>query len=182
MSRIGKQIMEIPKGVEVNVQGLIVSVKGPKGTLQHKLHPELSAIVENNTVRVAVKDETNLEQRMNWGTHASIIDNMLAGVVSGYTKSLEINGVGYKVAQAGQKLTFQLGFTHPIVYEVPKSVTVAVEKNVVTISGADKQLVGQVAAEIRALRKPEPYKGKGIKYTDEVIRRKAGKAAAGATA
>lgn len=182
MSRIGKQIMEIPKGVDVSVQGSVVSVKGPKGTLQHQLHPALSLVIEDGKVRVTIQDEQNLEQRMNWGTHASIIDNMLAGVVSGYTKQLEINGVGYKVAQAGQKLTFQLGFTHPIVYEVPKSIAVTVEKNIVTISGADKQLVGQVAAEIRALRKPEPYKGKGIKYVDEVIRRKAGKAAAGATA
>lgn len=180
MSRIGKQIMEIPKGVECTVSGSTVTVKGPKGTLTHHMPETVKVVVEGTQARVVISDENDRLQRMMWGTHASILSNMLAGVVNGYSKQLEINGVGYKVAQSGQKLTFQVGYTHPVVYEVPKSITVAVDKNIITVSGADKQLVGQVAAEIRAIRKPEPYKGKGIKYTDEVIRRKAGKAATAA--
>lgn len=182
MSRIGKQVIEIPKGVEIKVNGSAVSVKGPKGTLEHRLPETLKLTVEGAEARVSITDENDRQQLMSWGTNASILINMVEGVVNGYQKQLEINGVGYKVAQAGQKLTFQLGYTHPIVYELPKSVTAAIEKNVITITGIDKQLVGQVAAEIRALREPEPYKGKGIKYVDEVIRRKAGKAATAAAA
>lgn len=177
MSRIGKQVIEIPKGVEIKVNGSLVSVKGPKGTLEHRLPETLKLAVEGSEARVSITDELDRQQRMSWGTHASIVLNMIEGVVNGYKKQLEINGVGYKVAQSGQKLTFQLGYTHPIVYELPKTITAEVDKNLITVSGIDKQLVGQVSAEIRALREPEPYKGKGIKYVDEVIRRKAGKAA-----
>ena len=180
MSRIGKQLIELPKGVEIKINGQTVMVKGPKGSLEHKLLDVITAHLEGTTFRLSIKDENDRIQRILWGTHASIIKNMVFGVVNGYQKQLEINGVGYKVAHAGQKLTFQLGYSHPLVYEIPKNVQVKVEKNVITLDGIDKQLVGQVAAEIRALRKPEPYKGKGIKYVDETIRRKAGKAATAA--
>ncbi len=180
MSRIGKQVIEIPKGVELKVDGSVVTVKGAKGTLEHHLPETVKVTVDGNQARVTIVDENDRLQKMMWGTHTSIILNMVEGVVNGYKKQLEINGVGYKVAQSGAKLTFQLGYTHPSIYEVPKSINATIEKNVITITGADKQLVGQVAAEIRALREPEPYKGKGIKYVDEVIRRKAGKAATAA--
>lgn len=177
MSRIGKQLIELPKGVEAKINGQVVTVKGPKGTLDHTLPEMITPHLEGTTFRLSVKDENDRVHRVLWGTHASIVSNMVFGVVNGYQKQLEINGVGYKVAHAGQKLTFQLGFTHPLVYEIPKTIQVKVEKNIITLDGVDKQLLGQVAAEIRALRKPEPYKGKGIKYVDEQIRRKAGKAA-----
>jgi large subunit ribosomal protein L6 len=180
MSRIGKQLMPVPSGVEVKINGQVVSVKGPKGSLDHQLPETLKAHLEDAILRLSITDENDRLQRVLWGTHASIVGNMLIGVTEGYKKQLEINGVGFKVAQSGQKLTFQLGYTHPIVFELPKTIKAEVEKNLITISGIDKQLVGQVAAEIRSLREPEPYKGKGIKYTDEVIRRKAGKAATSA--
>ncbi len=180
MSRIGKQVIQIPKGVELKVNGTVVMVKGPKGSLEHHMPETVKLTVEGDQGRVSIADEQDRLQRMMWGTHTSIILNMVEGVVNGYKQQLEINGVGYKVAQAGQKLTFQLGYTHPMIYEVPKTIKAEIEKNIITISGVDKQLVGQVSAEIRALREPEPYKGKGIKYVDEVIRRKAGKAATAA--
>ncbi len=172
--------MEIPKGVEAKITGQVVSIKGPKGSLEHLLPDTIKAHLEGTTLRLSITDEEDRFQRVLWGTHASIVSNMIEGVVNGYKKQLEINGVGYKVAQSGVKLTFQLGYTHPIVFEVPKTINAAIEKNVITITGVDKQLVGQVAAQIRSLREPEPYKGKGIKYVDEVIRRKAGKAATSA--
>ncbi|MBI4122170.1 MAG: 50S ribosomal protein L6 [Parcubacteria group bacterium] len=180
MSRIGKQLITVSKGVEIKINGQVVMVKGPKGSLSHTLPDTIKANLEGDQFHLSIADEQDRLQRVMWGTHASLIANMVEGVVNGYRKQLEINGVGYKVAQSGQKLTFQLGFTHPNVFILPKEIKAEVEKNVITISGIDKQLVGQVTAEIRGLRVPEPYKGKGIKYVDEVIRRKAGKAAVSA--
>ena len=182
MSRIGKQLIEIPSGIEVTVTGSTLTMKNPKGTLIHVLPETITVEREGNILRLKIKDEQDRFQRMLWGTHASIIANMVEGLTKGYSKQLEINGVGYKVAASGQKLTFQLGFSHPIAYEIPKTVKAEIEKNVITISGIDKQLVGLVASQIRSLRPPEPYKGKGIKYMDETIRRKAGKAATSAAA
>ena len=180
MSRIGKQIIEIPNGVEVNVSGEVVSVKGSKGTLSQQLPPGLTVKVEDNKAQVLIAENADAHTKIMWGTIASLIKNMVEGLSKGYEKNLEVNGVGFKVALQGSKLNFALGFSHPVVFEIPKGIEVAVEKNKISIKGYDKQLVGQVAAQIRALKKPEPYKGKGIKYVDEVIRRKAGKAAVGA--
>lgn len=182
MSRIGKQLIEIPSGVECTVNGHTVAMKSSKGSLSHVLPESLTPVREGNTLTLKIANEGDRFQRMLWGTHASLLVNMVEGLTNGYSKQLEINGVGYKVAAAGNKLTFQLGFSHPVVYEVPKEVKVEVEKNILTVTGVDKQIVGLVASQIRSLRKPEPYKGKGIKYVDEVIRRKAGKAATGTAA
>jgi large subunit ribosomal protein L6 len=182
MSRIGKQVITIPSGVEATVNGSTVSMKSSKGSLTHVLPEGLSAVREGTTLTVKIANEEDRFQRMLWGTHASILANMVEGLVNGYSKKLEINGVGYKVAAAGQKLTFQIGFSHPVVYEVHKNIKIEIEKNVITVSGVDKQLVGLTASQIRSLRPPEPYKGKGIKYSDETIRRKAGKAATSAAA
>ena len=179
MSRIGKQIIEIPSGIEINVVDGIAKVKSSKGELTLNLPEVVSVNIEGNQATVSIKDETDFRQKMLWGTFASHIKNMVIGVTEGFSKQLEVNGVGYKVAASGNKLKLNLGYSHPIEYEVPKGVDAKVEKNVITISGVDKQAVGQVASQIRSYRKPEPYKGKGIKYTDEVILRKAGKAAAG---
>lgn len=180
MSRIGKQDIIIPSGIEVTINGQSVTMKGSKGSLTHVLPENLSVVKEGNKLNVKIANEEDRFQRMLWGTHASILGNMVEGLTQGYQKQLEINGVGYKVAAAGQKLTFQVGFSHPVVYEVPKDVKVEIEKNIITLSGIDKQLVGLTASQIRSIRPPEPYKGKGIKYADETIRRKAGKAASSA--
>ena len=180
MSRIGKQLIEVPSGVEVTINGSNVTMKSSKGSLSHVLPAGMTMEREGNTLRLKIQNEEDRFQRMLWGTHASLVVNMIEGLTKGYKKQLEINGVGYKVAASGQNLTFQLGFSHPIKYEIPKNVKAEIEKNIITITGIDKQLVGLVASQIRSLRPPEPYKGKGIKYVDETIRRKAGKAATAA--
>lgn len=175
MSRIGKKIIIIPAGVEFKINDQEVSVKGPKGTLTWS-HPDGVAVKqEDSNVMVAVSDESLKNGSALWGLTRSIIQNMVTGVHEGFSKVLEVNGVGYKVALQGKKLILNVGFSHPVEYNIPEDIEVTVEKNVIIISGVDKQLVGQVAAEIRSIRKPEPYKGKGIKYSDEVVRRKVGK-------
>lgn len=179
MSRIGKQIIEIPDGVTLAVADSIVKVKGPKGELEYSLSENVKLNIDGSQASVSVDNPEDGNQNMLWGTNTSLILNMVQGVKDGYSKQLEINGVGYKVASSGQKLTLNLGFSHPIDFEIPKGIEAKVEKNLITISGIDKQQVGQVAAQIRKLRPPEPYKGKGIKYVDEVVRRKAGKTAVG---
>lgn len=178
MSRIGKKPIQIPGGVNVTIAPGRIAVKGPKGELVQELHPQVSVAQQDQAVLVAVSDPEQKRQKALWGLFGSIIRNMMTGVTSGFTKQLEINGVGFKVALKKDTLEFALGFSHPVVFKIPKGIVATVEKNIITISGADKQLVGQTAAEIRKLKKPEPYKGKGIKYVDEVLRRKAGKAAA----
>lgn len=177
MSRIGKQIITIPAGVTVTMDGNVVNVKGSKGQLSHALHPRVKAILEENTITVAVLDETEKFDRSLWGLSQRLISNMVHGVTQGYEKKLELNGVGFKVALAGNDLNLSLGFSHPVTFKVPAGIQAQVEKNVITLSGIDKQLVGEIAAQLRRLKVPEVYKGKGIKYMDEVIRRKAGKAA-----
>lgn len=176
MSRIGKKIITIPAGVTVTVKDRLVTVKGPKGELAFTHVPGFSITQEGDVLQVVSattdpsKDETAL-----WGTTRALIQNMVTGVTQGYTQALEIHGVGFKMALQGSTLTLNVGFSHPVKYELPKGIAAAVEKNVLTLSGIDKQLLGQVAAEIRGIKPPEPYKGKGIKYSDEVIRRKVGK-------
>jgi large subunit ribosomal protein L6 len=175
MSRIGKKPIVIPSGVKVEKKDKALAVAGPKGNLILDLHPNVIVNVGEKEVIVDVKNQTAKKDRALWGLFRSLIQNMVEGVTKGYEKKLEVIGVGFKVAVSGAKMTLNLGFSHPIIVEIPKGLGVAVEKNTITIVGPDKQQVGQFAAEIRELKKPEPYKGKGIKYSDEVILRKAGK-------
>ncbi len=177
MSRIGKQLIALPDGVTATIADGMVTIKGPKGELKQALHPLVTVKQAEEGITVHVTNEEKKSERAFWGLFASLIVNMVVGVTEGYEKKLEINGVGYRVAKQGNGLKFELGFSHPIEFPMPEGVNAEVEKNIVIISGIDKQKVGQVAADIRKLRKPEPYKGKGIKYVDEIIRRKAGKAA-----
>lgn len=178
MSRIGAQPVTIPAGVTVAVDGQVVKATGPKGELSLELPRGISVQLADGQVTVARSDDSKPSKSLH-GLIRSLISNLVIGVNEGYSKQLEINGVGFKVAVSGQKMTLSLGFSHDVNYDLPTGVTATVEQNIITISGIDKQQVGQVAAEIRALRKPEPYKGKGIRYVDEYVIRKAGKAAAG---
>lgn len=177
MSRIGKTMITIPSGVTVSFAQGVVTVQGPRGTLSRPVHPLVSVQVEENTVRLQVTNEEEKFERSLWGTFGSHISNMIVGVTTGYKKQLEINGVGYRVAMQGKDLKLEVGFSHSVVFVVPEAVSASVEKNVISLESNDKDLLGQIASEIRAIKKPEPYKGKGIKYSDEIIRRKAGKTA-----
>lgn len=186
MSRIGKKPIVVPAGVEVTVNAESVVVKGPKGVLQMKLHSgvnvDLSSTPEK-TVTVTVNEPDNRTFRALWGLTARLIANMIQGVTAGFEKRLEIVGIGYKAAVSGKGLTLEVGYSHPVSFPLPEGIDAKVEKNTIVISGFDKGLVGETSARIRAVRPPEPYKGKGIKYAGEVVRRKAGKAAkAGAAA
>lgn len=176
MSRIGKQTIEIPQGTDVTIDGVTVTVKGPKGTLSRQLRSEIGVSISDGVVSVTREKNTKLAQAL-WGTYASHIKNMIHGVNEGYEKKLIINGVGFRAAVQGTKMEMHLGFSHPVELSIPEDVTVTVEKELVTVSGIDKETVGHFAAVIRAQKKPEPYKGKGIQYEGEVIRRKAGKKA-----
>lgn len=178
MSRIGKQPITIPNGVDVKIEGNKITVKGAKGELTQEIHPLVKVEKKEEEIIVSVKNGQVKQQRSLWGLFRRLIANMIIGVTEGFSKQLEVNGIGYKAVVKGDILNLQLGYSHPIEYKFPKGIQIAAEKNLITISGTDKQSVGQTAAEIRLLRKPEPYKGKGIKYVGEVIRRKAGKAAA----
>lgn len=175
MSRIGKKPIDIPSGVSVEITGQKVVVKGPKGSLEQVIHEATKAELVDNQLVVKISNEENVKEKALWGLTRSLLANLVTGVTTGFQKTLEINGVGFKAALNGQVLVLNLGFSHPVNYSIPADITISVEKNVVTVAGIDRQKVGQTAAEIRALKKPEPYKGKGIKYSDEVIRRKAGK-------
>lgn len=177
MSRIGKQIITIPSGVEVRVEGGKVMVKGPKGTLERMLHPLVMVVIDGTTVRVDISDKEDGMQRALWGTFAAHLKNMVEGVTKGFEKKLEVNGVGYRVAMQGKDIKLEVGFSHPVVYAMPPEVVASIEKNVITLTSSDVEKLGKTASEIRAIKKPEPYKGKGIKYLDEVVRRKAGKSA-----
>ncbi len=177
MSRIGKNPIAIPSGVEVKVEGGEIIVKGAKGVLKQATHPLVDVAVVDNSVIVKVKDEENKSQRALWGLFGSLIRNMVKGVTEGFSKQLEINGVGMKFAVTGKKVVLNVGFSHPVEYQIPENINIVVEGNVMTISGADKQLVGEIAAQIRKIKKVEPYKGKGIKYVGEQFIRKAGKTA-----
>ncbi|HTZ35740.1 MAG TPA: 50S ribosomal protein L6 [Stellaceae bacterium] len=175
MSRIGKHPVTIPAGVQVALAGQVLSVSGSKGKLSLAIGSEVSTTVADGHVTVTPKDESKRARAM-WGTTRALINNMVTGVSTGFTRTLEINGVGYRAAVQGSTLNLQLGYSHDIPYPIPQDIQIACERpTLIAISGADKQRVGQVAAEIRAFRPPEPYKGKGIKYAEEVIRRKEGK-------
>lgn len=176
MSRIGRQPITIPAGVTVVIDGKLVKATGPLGELSVTLMPGIAIVQQENELRVSKEVET-IDTAKSYGLMRTLVNNAVTGVATGFSKQLEVNGVGFRVALAGKTLTMSLGFSHPVVYELPENIDGKVEKNVITISGADKQLVGQVAADIRQLKKPEPYKGKGIKYATEHIRRKAGKTA-----
>ena len=176
MSRLGKQPIEIPNGVEATFADGVLTVKGAKGTLTQAVRPIVAVSVENNTITLTPKKET-IESRALWGTYAALIHNMIAGVTNGFTKVLEIEGVGYRADAQGQKLTLSVGFSHPVIMQVPEGITATVEKNVITITGFDKHAVGQFAANVRKVKEPEPYKGKGIRYQGEYIIRKQGKKA-----
>jgi large subunit ribosomal protein L6 len=177
MSRLAKRPIAIPPKAEVTVSGGSVMVKGPKGTLQKPLHRAINIEVGVEGVQVSPKS-ASLEARAALGTYASHVRNMLEGVTAGFSKRLLVEGVGYKWDVQGKMLNLALGFSHPVKVAIPEGLTVVADKGTLTISGFDKELVGQFAADIRALKKPEPYKGKGIRYDGEVIRRKQGKKAA----
>jgi large subunit ribosomal protein L6 len=180
MSRIGKQPIPIPEKVEVKINANIVVVKGPKGALQRSLPQGIKAEIRENNIVVSpesAKDAANKKIMALWGLSRAILANLVKGVTDGYEKKLEIEGVGYRAAVQGSKLVMSLGFSHPVEIEAPPGIDFKVEKNVIVINGIDKELVGQVSADIRSRKKPEPYKGKGIRYQGEVIKIKAGKKA-----
>jgi large subunit ribosomal protein L6 len=176
MSRIGKQPVQIPKGVTVSVAGDVVSVKGPKGTLDLHRNRHVQIAVEGDHV-VLTRGGDTPEERAAHGLMRALVANMVLGVTQGFERKLEINGVGYRAEVKGKTLELLLGYSHPIQYPLPAGITAAVEKNVLTLAGIDKQLLGLTAAKVRSFRPPEPYKGKGIKYVEEHITRKVGKAA-----
>lgn len=179
MSRIGKKPVSIPDKVEVNLSANVLSVKGPKGTLSFAHHYEVAIKVEEGKVMVEKKGATKRAQAL-WGTTAKLIHNMFVGVTEGFTKQLELNGVGYRMNLAGKKLTLALGFSHPVVVELPDKVEAKVENNVLTLSSIDKQVLGEFAAYVRKQKPVEPYKGKGFRYVGEQVRKKEGKKAGAA--
>lgn len=181
MSRIGKKPITIPSGVTLEVDRQKVKVRGIKGECEYNFHPLVNFEKKDNIIKVIVKSPEEKKSRELWGLSRVLLANMIEGVTSGFEKKLEINGVGYRASVSGQKLILELGFSHPVEFTLPKGIQIKVEKNIITVSGIDKQLVGETSARIRALKKPEPYKGKGIKYVDEVIRRKPGKVVKAAT-
>jgi len=175
MSRIGKKPIAVPDGVTANIDGQSVSAKGPKGQLSVDLVDEVSVSMDDGVLSVEPRNETKRARSM-WGMSRTLIDNMFVGVSQGFTRELEINGVGYRAQVQGKNLQLQLGYSHDVVFPIPEGIEIKCEKPTsVAISGIDKQKVGQVAAKIRSFRPPEPYKGKGVKYSDEYIFRKEGK-------
>jgi large subunit ribosomal protein L6 len=177
MSRIGKAPITVPPGVKVELgEGNTVTVTGPKGSLTRSFHPDLKIALEDGKI-VVDRPSENKQHKSLHGLTRTLVANMVTGVTQGFTKNLEINGVGYRVAKVGNNLVFQVGYSHPVEFDPPPGIQFAVDGTTkLSVSGIDKYMVGQVAAQIRSIRKPEPYKGKGIKYATEVIRRKAGKA------
>ncbi|MGC1307316.1 MAG: 50S ribosomal protein L6 [Phormidesmis sp.] len=176
MSRIGKQPVPVPKGVTVTIDGQKVTVKGSKGELSRELPPEIAFVQEGEEIVVTRRDESR-NARQRHGLVRTLIANMVEGVSKGYEKKLEIQGVGYRASLQGQKLVMALGYSHPVEFDPPAGIQFAVEKNTnVTVTGIDKEVVGNTAARVRAARPPEPYKGKGVRYAGEQVRRKAGKA------
>ena|ERR1035437_2438345 len=175
MSRIGKQIVYIPAGTEAKLSGVTFSVKGPKGTLVRDFPGDVTLHINNNEITFTPNKEGDRTVNALWGTYASHVKNMVIGVNEGYSKKLILEGVGFKSDVAGTILNLSLGFSHPVKITIPTGLTVTAEKNNITVSGIDKESVGSFTAQVRAKKKPEPYKGKGFRYSDEVIRRKQGK-------
>ena len=175
MSRVGKRAVAVPSGVTANVEGQTVKVKGPKGALQVVLHDDVVATMDQGAIKVDPRSDTKRARAM-WGTYRALVSNIVTGVKDGFEQRLEITGVGYRAAVQGKNLQLQLGYSHDVVYPIPEGITIATPRPVeIVISGIDRQRVGQVAAEIRAFRPPEPYKGKGVKHAGEYIFRKEGK-------
>jgi large subunit ribosomal protein L6 len=175
MSRIGKKAVPIPSGVTANVEGQTIKVKGPKGALQLVLHDDVSATMDKGAIKVDPRSQTK-RARSQWGTSRTLVANLMAGVTKGFEEKLEITGVGFRAAVQGKNLQLQLGYSHDVVFPIPDGIAIATPRPVeIVITGIDKQKVGQVAAEIRDFRPPEPYKGKGVKYAGEYIFRKEGK-------
>jgi large subunit ribosomal protein L6 len=177
MSRIGGRPVAVPKGVDVRVEGRTVQVKGPKGTLSLAVHPDVGVALAEGTVKVSRPTDEKRHKALH-GLTRTLIDNMITGVTQGFSRKLEIQGVGYRAERKGKGVTLHLGFSHPVQYAAPEGIDIQTPSPTeVVIAGADKALVGQVAAEIRSIRPPEPYKGKGVRYAGEQVRRKAGKTA-----
>jgi large subunit ribosomal protein L6 len=174
MSRIGKQEILIPKGVTVTKDGAVLKVVGPKGTLTKTFRDDITFNIGEKVITLNIKRNDKFSQSL-WGTYASLIKNMIKGVETPYQKKLILEGVGFKSEVKGKEFNFALGFSHPVIVKIPEGITATAEKNNITITGPDKELVGSFTAAIRALKKPEPYKGKGMRYENEVIRRKQGK-------
>ncbi len=174
MSRIGKRPITVPDKVNIKIDGKNINVKGPNGVLDYTFNEEMGVVQEGTELKIVVEKETKNSNAL-WGLTRTLIANMVTGVTDGFTKDLEFNGVGYKAAVQGTKLVLNLGYSHPIEYDLPEGVAAKVNKNTISISGASKELVGFTAAKVRSFRPPEPYKGKGVKYADETIVRKAGK-------
>jgi large subunit ribosomal protein L6 len=181
MSRLGKKPIIIPSDVEVKISGDVIFVKGPKGELSRNFKNDVEIHLNGNEISLKPKRNSK-EVTALWGTYASHLKNMIGGVTNGFGKKLVVEGIGFKAQMEGTNLVLNLGFSHPIKIEIPKDLKVLVEKNVISVSGSDKEKVGAMSAKIRAFKKPEPYKGKGIRYDNEVIRRKSGKKAATAAA
>lgn len=177
MSRLGKKPIIVPEKVEVSIADNVVSVKGPNGELKREMLPDIAIVLEGNEITLTPEKRTKFTQAL-WGTYVAHIRNMIQGVTEGFEKKLTIEGVGFRWALTGKTLEMQVGFSHSVKVEVPEGLEVIIEKNDMTVKGIDKELVGKFAAEVRAIKKPEPYKGKGIRYSDEVIRRKEGKKSA----
>lgn len=180
MSRIGKKLIDLPDKVTVELKNQQVIVKGPRGELSQKLHPQVLIEQKEGKIYISVKQPEVKANRALWGLFRILVVNMIKGVTEGYEKKLEIHGVGFKASLDRNNLILNVGFSHPVNFMLPKDIAAKVEKNIITISGIDKQLVGETTARIRNIKKPEPYKGKGIKYLNEIIRRKAGKVVKGA--
>jgi len=181
MSRTGKLPIKIPAGTEVSIVSGEILVKGKGGTLKRALHPAIQVKIENGEALVSEAQHSRLARAL-WGTYAAHLRNMIGGVNTPFQKKLQVEGIGYRAEVSGKNLKLSVGFSHPVLVAIPEGVSAAVDKNVISILGADKELVGQFAASVRAVKKPEPYKGKGIRYEGEVVRQKQGKKAAGAAA
>ena len=179
MSRLGKKEIAIPAGTEVKVDQASVTVKGKGGTLTRALHPSITIKVEGNAVKVDPANNGR-QARALWGTYAAHLRNMIAGVNQPFTKKLQVEGIGYRAELTGKQIKLMVGFSHPVMVSIPDGLAVAIDKNIITITGSDKESLGQFAASVRAIKKPEPYKGKGIRYEGEVVRQKQGKKAAAA--
>jgi len=163
MSRIGKKPIDIPEGVQITIDGQLVKVKGPKGELEQKIHPSIKVEQKDKQLICTIADENYKKSNAFWGLFRSLVNNMIIGVSEGFQKQLEVNGVGYKASLSGKKLVLNVGYSHPVEFDLPEGIEAKVEGNVITISGINKQQVGEITANIRKIRKPEPYKGKGIK-------------------
>jgi len=177
MSRLGRKPIPVPKGVTVNTAAGAVAVKGPKGELKRTIPAGVTVKVEAGNV-VVTRESDSRDHRARHGLMRALLANMVKGVTDGFERKLEINGVGYRAEVAGQKLTMALGYSHPIIYDLPKGISGKVDKNVIVLTGSDREVLGETAAKVRSFRPPEPYKGKGVKYVEETIRRKVGKTGA----